>query len=207
VAVREGSSTLYYILTDHGYPADSLAPPPSRSTAPARPRSASCATTPTAQARHSAPARYTSGTTPTSRRFTGQIEDATIGLYFYNARFYDAVLGRFVQADSIVPSPGNPQSLNRYSYCLGNPVRYIDPTGFFSKEEIMGFFGVETWEEVLAVFEEGGRLEGRWGWLEVLRQSEVGTEILITNDRPVPYYHEVNPEEELHGMFTLINDM
>jgi RHS repeat-associated protein len=73
--------------------------------------------------------RYTSGTTPASRRFTGQIEDATIGLYFYNARYYDPALGRFVQADSIVPAPGDPQSLNRYSYCLGNPVKYTDPTG------------------------------------------------------------------------------
>lgn len=65
--------------------------------------------------------RYDDGSTPTSRRFTGQIEDATIGLYFYNARFYDAALGRFVQADSIVPSPGNPQSFNRYSYVLNSP--------------------------------------------------------------------------------------
>jgi hypothetical protein len=34
-----------------------------------------------------------------------------------------------VQADSIVPNPGNPQSLNRYSYVLGNPLKYIDPSG------------------------------------------------------------------------------
>jgi hypothetical protein len=28
-----------------------------------------------------------------------------------------------------VPSPANPQSLNRYSYCLNNPLKYKDPTG------------------------------------------------------------------------------
>jgi hypothetical protein len=38
-------------------------------------------------------------------------------------------LGRFISADPIVPEPGNPQSLNRYSYVLNNPVRYTDPTG------------------------------------------------------------------------------
>jgi hypothetical protein len=32
-----------------------------------------------------------------------------------------------------VPEPGNPQSLNRYSWVLGNPLRYVDPTGY--KEE------------------------------------------------------------------------
>lgn len=35
----------------------------------------------------------------------------------------------FVQPDSIVPDPLNPQSLNRYSYVLNNPVRYSDPSG------------------------------------------------------------------------------
>jgi hypothetical protein len=30
-----------------------------------------------------------------------------------------------------VPDPANPQSLNRYSYCLNNPLRYIDPSGHF----------------------------------------------------------------------------
>jgi RHS repeat-associated protein len=82
-----------------------------------------------AQARHSAPTRYTSGTTPMARRFAGQIEDATIGLYFYNARYYDPALGRFVSADTIVPSPGDPQSLNRYSYVLNSPLNYRDPSG------------------------------------------------------------------------------
>ena len=35
----------------------------------------------------------------------------------------------FTQPDSIVPSPGSSQSLNRYSYVLNNPLKYIDPTG------------------------------------------------------------------------------
>jgi len=45
------------------------------------------------------------------------------------ARYYDATIGRFISPDSIVPSPFNPQSLNRYSYCLNNPLKYIDPFG------------------------------------------------------------------------------
>jgi hypothetical protein len=38
-------------------------------------------------------------------------------------------MGRFLQPDPLVPEPGNPQSLNRYSYVLNNPLRYTDPTG------------------------------------------------------------------------------
>jgi hypothetical protein len=39
------------------------------------------------------------------------------------------VLGRFISADTIVPGMYNPQNLNRYLYALGNPLKYIDPTG------------------------------------------------------------------------------
>jgi hypothetical protein len=48
---------------------------------------------------------------------------------FYGARYYDSTLGRFTQPDTIVPHPLNPQSLNRFSYVLNNPVKYTDPTG------------------------------------------------------------------------------
>jgi hypothetical protein len=43
-------------------------------------------------------------------------------------------LGRFLSADTMVPSPGNPQALNRYSYTLNNPVKYTDPTGHYIYE-------------------------------------------------------------------------
>lgn len=69
------------------------------------------------------------GTVQTPYRYTGQREEDTLGLYDYGARWYDPSIGRFIQADTIVPQPGNPQSLNRYSYALNNPMRYTDPTG------------------------------------------------------------------------------
>ena len=69
----------------------------------------------------------------TTRRFTGQYHEAGLpggeGLSFYNARWYDPQLGRFISADTIVPVPFEPQSLNRFSYTLGNPINYSDPTG------------------------------------------------------------------------------
>jgi RHS repeat-associated protein len=63
------------------------------------------------------------------RRFTGQRAHDELGLYHYQARWYDPALGRFVQPDSIVPDPGNPIDWDRYGYVRDNPVKYIDPSG------------------------------------------------------------------------------
>ena len=38
-------------------------------------------------------------------------------------------MGRPLSADTFVPAPGDPQSLNRYTYVKNNPIRYIDSTG------------------------------------------------------------------------------
>jgi len=73
--------------------------------------------------------RVATGTILTDKLFTGQREMAGLGIYHFNARFYSPKLGRFLSADTIVPSYANPQSLNRFSYVTNNPLRYIDPTG------------------------------------------------------------------------------
>gem|GEM_PF-3616130 len=63
--------------------------------------------------------------------YTGQRQlDAGMGgLMDYKARFYSPMLGRFVQPDTIVPDPYNPQDWNRYAYARNNPVKYTDPSG------------------------------------------------------------------------------
>ena len=52
-----------------------------------------------------------------------------------DGRIYDPVVGRFISADPFVQSPDFTQSLNRYAYCINNPLSLIDPSGYswFSK--------------------------------------------------------------------------
>jgi RHS repeat-associated protein len=72
----------------------------------------------------------------TSFKYTGQ-RQAEAGLYFYNARYYDPELGRFIQVDTFIPSHaprgvasrGNPLAWDRYAYAFNNPITYNDPTG------------------------------------------------------------------------------
>lgn len=59
----------------------------------------------------------------------GQTHDQSTGLMHYGARYYDPAIGRFISADTIVPNPADPQSLNRYAYVRNNPINRIDPTG------------------------------------------------------------------------------
>ena len=40
------------------------------------------------------------------------------------------MLGRFLSPNPIVPEPGSPQALNRYSYVYNNPYVYVDPSGY-----------------------------------------------------------------------------
>jgi RHS repeat-associated protein len=63
--------------------------------------------------------------------FTGQENDADTGLMYYGARYYSPEYSIFVQPDTMLPDPYNPQALNRYSYALNNPVKYTDPSGHF----------------------------------------------------------------------------
>lgn len=56
----------------------------------------------------------------------------TLALIFHAdvaSAYYDPELGRFIQPDTIIPDLSNPQSYNRYSYCVNDPLRYTDPTG------------------------------------------------------------------------------
>jgi RHS repeat-associated protein len=64
---------------------------------------------------------WSAGTnTPTTQAYTGQKRESSFGLYDYNARWYDAALGRFTQADSIVPNPAGAKSFDRYAYVENN---------------------------------------------------------------------------------------
>ena len=59
---------------------------------------------------------------------TTQRLDST-GLYYYNARYYDPQIGRFISPEATVQDLNNPQTQNRDSYSINNPLKYVDPSG------------------------------------------------------------------------------
>jgi RHS repeat-associated protein len=71
---------------------------------------------------------------PGHREFTSHETIPLLTLVNMNGRIYDPQLGRFLSADPGVKGVGNLQNFNRYSYVTNNPLRYTDPTGFFSDD-------------------------------------------------------------------------
>ena len=65
---------------------------------------------------------------PTDRQFAGQ-QSAGSGLLALGERLYDSRIGRFLSADTIVPDPTDPVTLNRFAFVDNNPVSLVDPTG------------------------------------------------------------------------------
>ncbi|MBU7025283.1 MAG: RHS repeat-associated core domain-containing protein [Theionarchaea archaeon] len=66
--------------------------------------------------------------------YNGKERDST-GLYYYGARYYDLEIGRFITRDPKTGECHKPQTLNRYIYCLNNPMKYVDPMGLDPEDE------------------------------------------------------------------------
>jgi RHS repeat-associated protein len=93
--------------------------------------------TPYGQARYSA-AASSGGGMHTTFGFTGQREDTQTagsnGLYYFNARYFDPVIGRFTSADPTRPDLGSPWGTAAYGYVGGRVESATDPSG---REEII----------------------------------------------------------------------
>lgn len=77
------------------------------------------------------------------QKFTGYEADGETGLNFAQARYQSPAQGRFTSVDPTLKSidPENPQTLNRYTYALNNPLAYVDPDGEDSVK-------IGTWDDL-----------------------------------------------------------
>ncbi len=89
--------------------------------------------------------RSETGSKTLEQKYNGKDFDMATGLYNYGARYYNPAAMHFVSADDVVADPSNPQSFNRYSYVLNNPIRLVDPTG----REPAPKLGTSSYTEIL----------------------------------------------------------
>ena len=61
--------------------------------------------------------------------YRGYYYDRALGLYYLNSRYYDPVVGRFINADGYVSTGQGLLSNNMFAYCNNNPINRVDYSG------------------------------------------------------------------------------
>ncbi len=106
--------------------------------------------------------------------YAGEQFDKITGEYYLRARYYDPATSRMLTEDSYRGDIRDPQSLNLYTYCSNNPIRYIDPSGNKCIDAVAGwaksiddaiFFGLGGWlsNKIRSLF---GAEENDWDYLK-----------------------------------------
>ena len=67
-------------------------------------------------------------------KFTTYERDAESGLDYASARYDSSQFGRFTSRDPLSGDAGNPQSRNRYTYVMNDPINLTDPTGLLASK-------------------------------------------------------------------------
>ena len=81
----------------------------------------------------------------TNRGYTGHEHLDAFGIINLNGRVYDPLTAMFFSPDPFVQAPGNWLNYNRYGYCMNNPTRYTDPSGYkFYNKDAVWFASVES---------------------------------------------------------------
>jgi RHS repeat-associated protein len=73
--------------------------------------------------------RIESGEYENDYTYTGKERDEDTELLYYEARYYNSNIGRFISIDPWSGDITDPQSLNKYAYVRNNPLKYVDPEG------------------------------------------------------------------------------
>ena len=69
--------------------------------------------------------------------YNGESYNPNVGSLYLRARYYNVAAGAFFTEDSYLGNIREPLTLNRYVYCVGNPVNYVDPSGKSVENDIM----------------------------------------------------------------------
>lgn len=102
------------------------------------------------------PQRYT---------YTGREYESEYGMYYYRARYYDPMAGRFISEDPIGLGGG----INPFAYVGGDPVNHTDPSGLCTRYTIYTTF----YEQDMEVGPLGQMTPGEHRYVETKQESVV----------------------------------
>jgi RHS repeat-associated protein len=106
--------------------------------------------------------------------YSGKELDEGTELYYFNARYYDATIGRFINVDPVQ------DGTNWYVYCANNPLSFVDPTGLDEYEN------VNIPDNVNAIYMNEKQVVPMPGGKKENDENHVGA--LIKNSKGIWYY-------------------
>ena len=132
------------------------------------------------------------------QKFTSKERDNETGLDFFEARYYTSTQGRFTSADPLQASAKrrNPQTWNRYTYGLNNPLRFTDPDGEDVEDESGDVYlrtKIKTTE--VTVQERGGG--------QIVREAK----ITITESQTDAPQKTSNDIDDCHRFATIVDQL
>lgn len=84
-------------------------------------------------------------------RYRSYVYDQETTLYYLQSRYYDPEVGRFINADAFASTGQGLLGNNMFAYCLNNPVKYGDYSGYDAvilyDEDFLGHIGVLVQDE------------------------------------------------------------
>ncbi len=127
----------------------------------------------------------------TDRGFTGHEHMDAFKLINMNGRVYDPLLARFLSPDNYVQA-NNTQNYNSYSYCLNNPLSFVDPSGMIYMYKEMPV-GLGPGDRISFSFGGGG------GGSPVLNWDRDYTYNWITGGYEDPYSGSTLPKDQINN--------
>ena len=150
--------------------------------------------------------RYNNGNRQTDRTYTGQRSYTNdFGLMFYNARWYDPGVGRFAQADTIVPTHQGIQAFDRYAYVNNSPVMHTDPSGHFTPTAIWNYLLDFYKGDYDAASSRYKKWQADEDWWSMITTAQAGDTLLATSSsgkvtKQVEYQFQGEGQDVLTGI-------
>lgn len=116
-----------------------------------------------------------------NRGYTGHEHIDQFGIINMNGRVYDPLTAQFFSPDPVLQAPGNWTNYNRYTYCMNNPFKYTDPSGYIMVNDEEGNYHYDAGSGAYqSRFDQRGSVSYNWnsGQYEYANGEWAGLEAL-----------------------------
>jgi RHS repeat-associated protein len=108
-------------------------------------------------------------------RYRGYYYDAELEMYYLQSRYYDPMVGRFINADDValIGVSGTPLGYNMYAYCENDPVNMLDENGYVGipwqvQVGLAAGIGSAIWDMTKYIASHWGQKASSWAYIKGL---------------------------------------